>query len=139
MQARLCTQVLVNPISMLPSTDRSIQLQIDIVRLMMKSLFGKEVEDKLLGDNFIYMNEVASILGCQPGSIGSIAMRNPLLAAKLFFGPFTSSQFRLKGPGAVREVAEKSIRDSWWGFRELFGIRLLRIGICFCSGSMLPQ
>ncbi|KAM8812090.1 LOW QUALITY PROTEIN: dimethylaniline monooxygenase [N-oxide-forming] 2-like [Rhynchonycteris naso] len=61
-------------------------------------LFGKS-ESQLFLTNYInYLDDLATEIGAKPDLL-SLLFRDPKLAVKLYFGPCSSYQYRLEGPG----------------------------------------
>jgi dimethylaniline monooxygenase (N-oxide forming) len=55
-----------------------------------------------------YLDQVAERIGCRPSPMA--LLRRPRLAWKLMSGPMTGAMYRLEGPGAAPDVAERTIR-----------------------------
>ncbi|XP_008846746.1 dimethylaniline monooxygenase [N-oxide-forming] 2 [Nannospalax galili] len=96
LQARWVTRVFKGLCS-LPSEKT---MMMDIIKRNEKriDLFG-ESQSQLLQTNYIdYLDELALEIGAKPDFI-SLFLKDPKLAAKLYFGPCNSYQYRLVGPG----------------------------------------
>lgn len=55
-----------------------------------------------------FVESMAAHIGCAPNLL-RVLFTNPRLWLHMFYGPFTSAQFRLRGPGATPDLAEKVI------------------------------
>ncbi|CAN9500628.1 unnamed protein product [Ophioblennius macclurei] len=73
-------------------------------------------------DYIPYMDEMADLLGVRP-NILSMMVTEPRLAYKIFFGPCTPYQFRLKGPGKWAG-ARNAILTQWERVAEPMQTRL---------------
>ncbi|KAK3750837.1 hypothetical protein RRG08_033654 [Elysia crispata] len=58
-----------------------------------------------------YMDQLAQLAGCSV-QFGHLLLTDPLLAMKVFFGPFTPYQYRLYGP-LVWSGAREAIQEQW--------------------------
>ncbi|KAJ8300964.1 LOW QUALITY PROTEIN: hypothetical protein KUTeg_022483 [Tegillarca granosa] len=73
--------------------------------------------------NYIgYMDELADMIGCKP----NLLKLDPSLAVQCFFGPCTSYQYRLTGPGAW-SGAREAIMTSWE--RTFYPLRTRQLNI----------
>ncbi len=108
MQARLCAQVFKGT---LPLPDRAEMVRLAKVEgdAFMAQL-GRSGR-RILGlvDYHIYMDGLASLIGCLP-PFCKLLLREPRLWMHLVYGPTQSSQFRLTGPGAKPELARAIMR-----------------------------
>ena len=108
MQVRLCVAALKGTVDL--SDKAALQLQVRADRSRWNEQYGSSQNVATLVDYVLYMNEMAAILGCHPGSLHSYVSTDPTLAWQLWAGPHISCQFRLKGPGAAPEVSRRNIR-----------------------------
>ncbi|KAM8816027.1 dimethylaniline monooxygenase [N-oxide-forming] 2-like isoform 4-T4 [Rhynchonycteris naso] len=96
MQARWATRVFKG-LCTLPSERTMME---DIIKRNKRriDLFGKS-ESQLFLTNYInYLDDLATEIGAKPDLL-SLLFRDPKLAVKLYFGPCSSYQYRLEGPG----------------------------------------
>ncbi|XP_068397333.1 flavin-containing monooxygenase 3 isoform X2 [Eschrichtius robustus] len=94
LQSRWAVQVIKGTCT-LPSVKDMMN---DIDEKMGKKLkwFGKS--DTIQTDYIVYMDELASFIGAKP-NIPWLFLTDPKLALEVYFGPCSSYQFRLVGPG----------------------------------------
>lgn len=85
-----------------------------------------------LTDFLVITNDLAGLIGATPPFL-RLAFSDPCLLKGIFFGPHTTAQFRLRGPGALPEKARRTILSyptQLW--------RLQYIGItCWLLGAFL--
>ncbi|NWX87309.1 FMO1 monooxygenase, partial [Nothoprocta pentlandii] len=102
MQARWVTRVFkgrrLMPVSPHPIFSKSLR-------------FGLLFDEVLKIDWIVYLDEIASFIGAKP-SVLALLFSDPKLAFTIFFGPCTSYQFRLQGPGRW-DGARQAIRTQW--------------------------
>mmetsp|Transcript_41803 Transcript_41803/g.99158 ORF Transcript_41803/g.99158 Transcript_41803/m.99158 type:complete len:575 (+) Transcript_41803:83-1807(+) len=126
MQARLCAFALGSNGAGLPPRD-VMELQIELDRDRIQRQFGAEQRVRSLDDYVLYLNDVASIIGCHPGSIWWLALSSPRLAWNVMAGPHIVAQFRLRGPGCKPALAAETLQRSTLPFARLCRIRLFVI------------
>uniref|UniRef100_A0ACB8F2B0 Uncharacterized protein n=1 Tax=Sphaerodactylus townsendi TaxID=933632 RepID=A0ACB8F2B0_9SAUR len=73
--------------------------------------FGLSFDEVLKTDCLIYMDQLACSMGIKP-SVPALLLSDPKLAMKIFFGPCSSFQFRLVGPGKW-PGARDAIMNQW--------------------------
>lgn len=66
--------------------------------LIISLRFGFSFDEVLKTDCLVYVDQLASYIGIKP-SVPALLVKDPKLALKIFFGPCTSYQYRLTGPG----------------------------------------
>jgi dimethylaniline monooxygenase (N-oxide forming) len=106
MQARWFA-LLVSGKRTLPSEEEmreQIQMNVDMVS---RNFFAIAKRLHYLIDYPAYMDDLGGIVGCKPSL--SKLMRKPRLLKKVFCCPLISAQYRLEGPHANPEVAEKTL------------------------------
>lgn len=98
MQARVIAGHLAGKIA-LPDKQRLMKLR-DTDKVMYRKIRPLHADRcTSLVDFFVYLNELAAMIGCQPGILAMVV--NPFkwqLLYSLLFGPFTTHQYRLRGP-----------------------------------------
>uniref|UniRef100_A0ACB8F2H1 Uncharacterized protein n=1 Tax=Sphaerodactylus townsendi TaxID=933632 RepID=A0ACB8F2H1_9SAUR len=72
---------------------------------------GMSSDKVLKTDSLTYMDQLACSMGIKP-SLRSLLLSDPTLAMKIFFGPCSSFQFRLVGPGKW-PGARDAIMNQW--------------------------
>nr|XP_020670359.1 dimethylaniline monooxygenase [N-oxide-forming] 1-like isoform X1 [Pogona vitticeps] len=73
--------------------------------------FGFSFDEVLKTDCLVYMDQLASCIGIKP-NVPMLLCKDPALATKIFFGPCSSYQYRLSGPGKW-EGARSAIMGQW--------------------------
>ncbi|XP_007444895.1 dimethylaniline monooxygenase [N-oxide-forming] 4, partial [Python bivittatus] len=108
LQARWVTRVF-NGSSKLPPVDRMMnEIAKQKKMLLKKNISSTEKESS----PFVhYMDEIAVCIGVKP-NVPLLFLRDPKLALEVFFGPCTSYQYRLCGPGKW-EKARNAILTQW--------------------------
>ncbi|XP_032081988.1 dimethylaniline monooxygenase [N-oxide-forming] 4 isoform X1 [Thamnophis elegans] len=108
LQARWVTRVF-NGFNKLPPMNRMMhEVAKQKKRLLKKGTSNTEKEKEL----FVrYMDEIAACIGVKP-NVSLLLLQDPKLALKVFFGPCTSYQYRLCGPGKW-EKARNTILTQW--------------------------
>jgi len=104
MQARLWTMAISGDISL---PDKAHMMEVAKVdQLNWEKRFGHDAHRvKGLVDYQLYCDGIAEIIGAMP-PLRQLLLNKPLLWFKIFFGPFTVHQYRLRGPGADPVRAE---------------------------------
>uniref|UniRef100_A0A8D0DP86 Dimethylaniline monooxygenase [N-oxide-forming] n=1 Tax=Salvator merianae TaxID=96440 RepID=A0A8D0DP86_SALMN len=108
-QARWVTRVFKGSCK-LPSI-KTMMEEINEKKKNKKNWFGLSFDEVLKTDSIVYVDQIASLIGIKP-SIPALFLKDPELAMKIFFGPCTSYQYRLTGPGKW-EGARKAIMSQW--------------------------
>ncbi len=105
MQARLFAQIVSGHVHLPPEE----AMEVDTThRLAKRRAYFSAVFDRLpqLVDYSTYMDEMAERIGCKPRAVDYLLQ--PRLLFKLYTAPFSSAQYRLRGPhakpGAARNV-----------------------------------
>jgi hypothetical protein len=109
MQARWLAQILSGHLR-LPSKD---QMDADTERQISKrNIYFHKVFNRLphLVDFTTYMDDLAEQIGCKPSFFN--LMFRPRVLYKVYTSAFSSVQFRLRGPHAQREMAERVLLHS---------------------------
>lgn len=96
LQARWVTRVFKGVCS-LPS-EKTMMADISKRNKKRIDLFGESMSQMLQTNYIEYLDELALEIGAKPDLL-SLALKNPKLAMKLYFGPCNSYQYRLVGPG----------------------------------------
>ncbi|XP_070602882.1 dimethylaniline monooxygenase [N-oxide-forming] 2-like isoform X1 [Erythrolamprus reginae] len=108
LQARWVTRVF-NGSSKLPQMNRMMnEIAKQKKRLLKKSTSGNEKGYEQL---IPYMDDIAICIGVKP-NVPLLLLQDPKLALKIFFGPCTSYQYRLCGPGKWKK-ARNTILTQW--------------------------
>ncbi|XP_062989555.1 flavin-containing monooxygenase 1 [Elgaria multicarinata webbii] len=108
-QARWATRVFKG-LCKLPPVDIMME-EVNEKKKNMPNWFGLSFDEVLKTDCLIYMDQIASFIGIKP-SIPAILLKDPELGMKIFFGPCSSYQYRLTGPGKW-EGARDAIMSQW--------------------------
>ncbi|XP_027724174.1 dimethylaniline monooxygenase [N-oxide-forming] 1-like [Vombatus ursinus] len=108
-QARWVTRVLKG-LTKLPSPEAMIE-DVDKRKANKPTGFGLHFDMPLQEDGVIYLDEISSFIDAKPNLL-SLLLVDPLLAFKVFFGPLTSYQYRLTGPGKW-DGARNAILTQW--------------------------
>ncbi|NXU38012.1 FMO1 monooxygenase, partial [Drymodes brunneopygia] len=74
-------------------------------------LFGLTFDEVLKIEWLLYMDTLASFIGAKPSVLGLLCT-DPWLALTIFFGPCSSYQYRLRGPGRW-QGARQAILTQW--------------------------
>ncbi|NXD23176.1 FMO1 monooxygenase, partial [Spelaeornis formosus] len=74
-------------------------------------MFGLTFDEVLKTEWLLYLDTLASFIGAKPSVLG-LLFTDPLLALTIFFGPCSSYQYRLGGPGRW-EGARQAILTQW--------------------------
>ncbi|XP_026559189.1 dimethylaniline monooxygenase [N-oxide-forming] 2-like [Pseudonaja textilis] len=108
LQARWVTRVF-NGSNELPPVNRMMnEIAKQKKRLLKKDTSSTEKKREL----FVrYMDEIAACIGVKP-NVPLLLLQDPKLALNIFFGPCTSYQYRLCGPGQWKE-ARNAILTQW--------------------------
>ncbi|XP_036611837.1 dimethylaniline monooxygenase [N-oxide-forming] 1-like isoform X1 [Trichosurus vulpecula] len=108
-QARWVTRVLKG-LNKLPSPE-AMREDINRVKANKATGFGVYFNEILQTDYLTYIDELLSYINAKPNLL-SMFLVDPLLAFKVFFGPLTSYQHRLTGPGKW-DGARNAILTQW--------------------------
>ncbi|XP_044528987.1 dimethylaniline monooxygenase [N-oxide-forming] 1 isoform X1 [Gracilinanus agilis] len=108
-QARWVTRVLKG-INKLPPPE-VMREDVNKLKLNRATGFGLHFNMVLQTDTIRYLDELLSSIDAKP-NILSLFLEDPLLAFKIFFGPLTSYQYRLTGPGKW-DGARNAILTQW--------------------------
>ena len=76
-----------------------------------RALFGVDDRHALRVSGFVYVERLASCVGCRP-SVLRTAFTDPVLAMRLFTGVLGASQYRLRGPHRWYE-ARRAVMSTW--------------------------
>lgn len=123
MQARLSARI-VTGAHRLPEADhmRTVARR-DATHLLRQ--FGKSGQRvRGLVDYGHYLDQLAKMIGCKP-PFWRLLLARPSLWVRVYYGAMQSSQYRLYGPGACPEVAEKILR----GLPVCPSVHVFRAGI----------
>ncbi|XP_005413529.1 PREDICTED: dimethylaniline monooxygenase [N-oxide-forming] 5 [Chinchilla lanigera] len=96
LQGRWATQVFKG-IKTLPS-ENEMMAEITKAQEEIAKRYVDSPRHTIQGDYVATMEELADLVGARPNLL-SLALTDPKLALKLFFGPCTPVQYRLQGPG----------------------------------------
>ncbi|XP_070602875.1 dimethylaniline monooxygenase [N-oxide-forming] 4-like isoform X2 [Erythrolamprus reginae] len=108
LQARWVTRVF-NGSNKLPPMNRMMnEIAKQKKRLLKKGTSSNEKEKELF---VYYMDDIALCIGVKP-NVPLLLLQDPKLALKIFFGPCTSYQYRLCGPGKWKK-ARNAILTQW--------------------------
>ncbi|ELW66618.1 Dimethylaniline monooxygenase [N-oxide-forming] 4 [Tupaia chinensis] len=108
LQARWATRVFKG-LCEIPPSQKLMAEAIKKEQLIKRGVIKDTSEDKL--DYIPYMDDLAASIGTKP-SIPFLFLTDPRLAWEVFFGPCTSYQYRLVGPGKW-EGARNAILTQW--------------------------
>ncbi|XP_074078095.1 flavin-containing monooxygenase 1-like [Macrotis lagotis] len=108
-QARWVTRVLKGLAKLPPP--QVMKENIDIRRANKATGFGLHFNMVLQTDCVVYLDELLSFIDAKPSFL-SLLLVDPLLAFKVVFGPLTSYQYRLTGPGKW-DGARNAIMTQW--------------------------
>ncbi|KFO24437.1 Dimethylaniline monooxygenase [N-oxide-forming] 4 [Fukomys damarensis] len=108
LQARWATRVFKG-LCKIPPSQKLMAQSIKKEQLIKRGVIKDTSQDKL---NYIsYMDELAACIGAKP-NIPSLFLKDPRLAWEVFFGPCTTYQYRLVGPGKW-DGARNAILTQW--------------------------
>lgn len=109
LQARWATRV-IKGINKLPS---NAEMKEDYEHMMdvMRKRYLQSHRHTIEVDGVNYMDSVAEMIPCKPNRL-KLFLTDPLLAWKVYVGPFTCVQYRLNGPGKWKD-ARKTIMTQW--------------------------
>jgi dimethylaniline monooxygenase (N-oxide forming) len=108
MQSRWLARLLSGAVALPPRA--AMEAEVAATRCH-RSRFHRSVYDRLptLVDYSTYMDALAETIGCKPRLVP--LLRDPRLLYKLYAGPFTAAQYRLRGPHADPAAARRAILD----------------------------
>ncbi|XP_061441161.1 flavin-containing monooxygenase 1 isoform X2 [Rhineura floridana] len=109
MQARWVTRIF-NGLCKLPPVNTMME-EVNEKKKNNVNWFGLSFDEVLKTDCLVYMDQIASNIGTKP-SVPALLLKDPELALKIFFGPCSSYQYRLIGPG-MWEGARSAIMSQW--------------------------
>uniref|UniRef100_A0A8C5XF07 Flavin-containing monooxygenase n=1 Tax=Microcebus murinus TaxID=30608 RepID=A0A8C5XF07_MICMU len=108
LQARWATRVFKG-LCEIPPAQKLMAEATEKEQLIKRGVMTDPSEDKL--DYIPYMDELAACIGAKP-NIPLLFLKDPRLAWEVFFGPCTSYQYRLMGPGTW-DGARNAILTQW--------------------------
>ncbi|XP_072504764.1 flavin-containing monooxygenase 1-like [Notamacropus eugenii] len=108
-QARWVTRVLKG-LNKLPAPE-AMREDINTKKANKATGFGLYFDQVLQTDCITYIDELLSFINAKPNLL-SLLLKDPLLAFKVYFGPLTSYQYRLTGPGKW-DGARNAILTQW--------------------------
>ncbi len=108
MQARLFALVVSNQHKLPSKIELEKTAALDKVQYLER--FQENAQNiRSLVDYHHYMDDVAKIIGCHPPIIKYFFLK-PALWFRIVFGPTQATQFRLRGPGSKKQIAQEIIK-----------------------------
>jgi len=109
MQARLAARIVTGQHRLPTPALMRVVAQADAARLL--SQFGKSGQRvRALVDYGYYLDQLAELIGCKP-PLWRLFLTRPRLWLHVQYGAMQSTQYRLNGPGACPDLAERIVRS----------------------------
>ncbi|MDX2480818.1 MAG: NAD(P)-binding domain-containing protein [Desulfuromusa sp.] len=107
-QARYCGLVFSNKLK-LPTPDVMRKVAEKDSSLYLTNLGHSAERIRSLVDYHIYLDDMADVIGCSP-PLWKYFFLHPWIWLRMVYGPTQSTQFRLKGPNAKKQLAHEIIK-----------------------------